>query len=190
MGFFRKTTGIQHDRPDTSPFVSSTTTTPLSSPPKWRRGFRVTGVTFLIMTTAAAVVIADSQVTSQSGPPKSNPTKGMSSHTVQLHMMPTNPPPPLTTKSDPSTTVHATTNSTGDSATQLTVNGQSVPVPQNGSVDRSFTNDTGTTSVNVSTSTDGSTSNTSSTSLDLNVTTSDSSGGNTHVHMNSQGSAY
>jgi hypothetical protein len=64
----------------------------------------------------------------------------------------------------------------------VTVNGQNVPVPDNGSVHHTFTSDNGTTNVEVnsSTSSDGSSSNTS-----VNSTTTDGSGSSSSTSIDS-----
>lgn len=70
-----------------------------------------------------------------------------------------------------------------ESKTTVTINNETVPVPQNGSVERTITNDNGTTQVNVSTNSDSSgnsytssfmTTNSNSTSMNNSTITSNS----------------
>ena len=51
-------------------------------------------------------------------------------------------------------TTEAPSTSSNDSHTSVTINNETVPVPANGSVQRTITNDNGTTQVNVSTNSD------------------------------------
>jgi hypothetical protein len=76
------------------------------------------------------------------------------------------------------TSVSASSPSSGsDTKTSVTVNGQPVDVPENGSVNKTITNDNGTTNINVSTNSDSSGNSysssfsSSSTSTTLNATT-------------------
>lgn len=73
-------------------------------------------------------------------------------------------------------------NSSSSTQTDVTVNGQKVDVPQNGSVSKTIKSDNGTTSVNItnSSSSDGS----STTSNSLNVSTFSSSAGSSNVQIN------
>lgn len=58
--------------------------------------------------------------------------------------------------------------------TNVTVNGQTIPVPQNGNVTRTIEDQTGTTKVNVNSQTGSTASNNSNSSVNINVSTNSS----------------
>lgn len=61
---------------------------------------------------------------------------------------------PVMNQQQSSTSSSSNQGSSSESKTTVTINNETVPVPQNGSVERTITNDNGTTQVNVSTNTD------------------------------------
>ena len=119
--------------------------------------------------------------------PTSHTTKASQTNVTITHTAPTTTTVPVTTNSSTTaptiTTPPATTKSdasnTSSVNTQVTINGQAVPVPPNGTVQQSTTSPDGTTnSYSISTSTNGSGSNSTFSSTSLSVTSSsDASGG-------------
>ncbi len=102
--------------------------------------------------------------------------------------LPEQPTPPADQKSDASSTT-TTSNSTNVSAnsegsTSVSVNGETVPVPQNGSVHKTVTNENGTTTVDVQNS-----NNSGNTSTQVNTfsssSTTTSNGTVNHTEFNS-----
>jgi hypothetical protein len=84
---------------------------------------------------------------------------------------------PLTTVQPEATTVHASDNSAGDKSgnTSMTVNGQAVDVPDNGSVDKTIPTNDGATSVEVNTSSPGSANSSSHSNVNINIQSSSNS---------------
>jgi hypothetical protein len=70
----------------------------------------------------------------------------------------------------------------GSAHTSVTINGQTVPVPQNGTVSRTIQNQNGTTKVEVDSSSTGTSANSSNSSVNVQVDSSS----NTAVHGDSQ----
>ena len=83
-----------------------------------------------------------------------------------------------------STTSSDNTGSSSESKTTVTINNEQVPVPENGSVSRTITNDNGTTQVNVSTNSDSNGS--SHTSSFMTTNSNSSSINNSTITSNSQ----
>jgi len=88
-----------------------------------------------------------------------------------------------------SDTTSSSGSSSGPSKTRVSVNGQDIPVPQNGTVQKTISGTDGSTSVSVSSSSQssGDSSNNSSSSTELNVSSqswSDTSGSNTTTATN------
>lgn len=68
-------------------------------------------------------------------------------------------------------TVTSLTNENGTISAQVKVDGQVIPLPENGNVTKTITDDSGQTNVNVSTNNQTSANNSSSSSLNVNVST-------------------
>ncbi len=102
--------------------------------------------------------------------------------TTQTQANSATPAATATTSADQNATPHTETTSkaistttASDSSVQVTVNGESVPVPENGSVRRTIQSADGQTTLDVSSSSDGESSNNSYSSLNVNLSSNSSS---------------
>jgi len=192
MGLFRSSTGKPSDQPRVSPLALNHSHIFSYS---WRRALKVTGVIFLVAGGFATAVLADnhnSPPPASATPPASNPSASTNSSTsLNLQANTQSTPSGSSVNTSSGTSVESTLNTTSNGTeTHVNVNGKDVPVPKNGSVQHTYTDSIGTTSVNISSNSGGD--NSSSTSLDVNVTTNSSTAGGTQTFSQSQtiGGAY
>jgi hypothetical protein len=107
--------------------------------------------------------------------------------------MQTNPSSDQSNNSNPGPNTSSSKSSSSTSQhTSVTVNGQDIPVPENGSTQRTFTSDGGQTSVSVNSSSNGNATNSSSSSLNVQVQSDSSSSSTTStqstIHIENGGS--
>lgn len=126
--------------------------------PKSKAGIVAIGAAVLVITPTAAIAIQNLST------PSNNSTAGTSGSVGATGVI----TPPASSVTQQSTQTGNSNNTQGGSATttQVTVNGQQVPVPANGSVQKTITTENGQTTVNVSNT---STSNNNSSSSNVNI---------------------
>jgi hypothetical protein len=130
-------------------------------------------------TVAGALVIAGGAMALTSSPDSSSAQGNVKGYSVQTDKTAdtTSVAAPTPSGSTTSTSFPATTDGANTPDVHLTVNGQDIPVPANGSTQQTVTDSGGQTSVttNSNVTSQGSANNSSSTSFSLNVTNSSSS---------------
>lgn len=146
---------------------------------RWSRPIGLTLlITLLGMCLAVVVlVLATSNVASErSNDMKPTSSSQQSTTHVQVDSSSTSATTPTPTAQDPTAKLSM---STGEDSSknnvQVTINGESVPVSEQGSVHRTMKSADGQTTVDVSSSSNGDASNSSYSSLDLNVSSNSSS---------------
>lgn len=121
-------------------------------------------------------------VSAGAAPDSTDPQPASHTHSVQLKLdqksstttgdaSGTNTGSSPATSAAPNTTLHYTATNGSEPTSRVTVNGKDVPVPQNGTTDQTFNDDSGQTSVHIqsNSSTDSSVTNDSSSSLNVNI---------------------
>ncbi len=195
MGIFRETAGRQHDQPGVSPLLHTEPVTKNSKRlPKLRRGYSISGAV-LFVGSCAAFVLANNASGAQPFPAAGEPAGQSTTHNVQLQVTGSTSATGTTSGtqfSTPSSSAGSTSVVNSSSSTQsgtkttVTINGQNIPVPANGTVQRTVTSPDGSSSVNVSsTSSDNSAS-----SVDVNVVNINSSFESNLTQNYVQGQAY
>ncbi len=195
MGIFRETTGRQHVQPGVSP-LANTEPVPKNSQrlSKLRLRYSISGA-ILFVGSCTAFGLANNASGAQPFPSVGELAEQMTTHTVQLQVTGSTSATGTTSGTQSSTPSHSagstsvvnsSSSTQSGTKTTVTVNGQNVPVPANGTVQRTVTSPDGSSSVNVSsTSSDNSAS-----SVDVNVVNSNSSFESNVTQNYTQGQAY
>lgn len=147
-----------------------------------RAGLRLAGA-FAFVGTAAALVLSNQPATAPSKSLQANPANNSTA------------PVPTTSSSAASTNVpsldsqtpslQATTQTTGNGTTRVTINGQSIDVPAGGSTHQTISVPGGQATLDVNSNTSSSGSSTNSSSLNISSTTANDTNGTTSVNINS-----
>lgn len=174
MGFFRHSSNSR-----------TTDTIPASTTLSARPRFTGRRTVFIVSALACAGVFYMVSVSARSNPTPSsaaasdhNPTHSSAVQFNIDHQSSATAQDPASDTTRASTHITTTLTTSNDSAgatqpsTSLTVNGQPVEVPSNGSTSKTITDENGQTSVQVNTSSDGNASNSNVTSLQVNVSAS------------------
>lgn len=148
----------------------------------WRRSIRATGAFLLFVVIAGGVMLIHNPTGAESGsalegsPPQKNTTttpqsqpKNADSPNAYTGATAQPSQPDATSSSSSSVSVTTTSDSSGTPSTTLSINGQDVSVPANGSTQRTQTNAGGTVSVTVSNSSDTNTGEASNSSTNTSV---------------------
>ncbi len=147
----------------------------------WSRPIGVTALITALGICLALIVLAftsSNAASERNNDMKSTSSSQQSTTHVQVESATPQIDTPQPASQDSSSGARTSTNSMSDSSkssVQVTVNGETVPVPENGSVHRTLQSADGQTTLDVSTSSDGGASNSSSSSLNVNVSSNSSS---------------
>lgn len=186
MAILHTTTGQPENRPYTSSLFLKHTNRAVALK---RTGIKIAGISLLIVI-GALLILATSAGGNKASPARNSLTSSTEPTGTTSPQQSTGSKPDMgsssvlqqtqTSQQPPSGFSH------GSQSTQVTVNGENIPVPQNGSVHRTIETPSGTTSLDVSTDTNGSSYNSSFTSTNMNVSSSSwsisSDGTNTYVN--------
>lgn len=171
MGFFRQTSNSR----TTATIPASTT---LSA--RTRSIYRTSILTAGALTCAGALYMATNPTSAETSSTHADTTRSVQLHVKQqaaasdagsnVPSLPADNPkaPPPT-----HTSVQATVS--GGQSPTVTINGQNIDVPENGSINKTITNANGQTSLDIHASSDGTASNNTSTSLNISVNSSSTS---------------
>lgn len=186
MAILHTTTGQPENRPYTSSLFLNHTSRAAALK---RTGIKIAGISLLLVI-GTLLVLATRAGGNQASPAGNSLTSSAEKTDQTSPQQPTGSKPDTRSSSvsQQTQTSQQLPSSDGHNSAsmQVTVNGENIPVPQNGSVQRTIETPSGTTNLNVSTSTDGSSINSSLTSTNMNVSSSSwsisSDGTNTYVN--------
>lgn len=158
---------------------------PLRAVSPWRRSIKATGAFLFCLVTAGGVMFMNNSTRAQSGTsltsPNSEPSASVSSNTeasASSSQAGTTSASASATVSSADVTMNSTAPSNTDSSashTTVTVNGQNVAVPKNGTSQQTITDENGTTNVIITNTSTGDASSSSSSSTNTSVNLSGNS---------------
>jgi len=149
-----------------------------------RAGLRLAGA-FAFVGAAAALVLSNQPATAPSKSMQASPANNSSAPVSTISSSAASSTNNIPSPDSQTPSLQATTQTTGNGATRVTVNGQSIDVPAGGSTHQTLSVPGGQATLDVNSNTSSSGSSTNSSSLNISSTTVNDTNGTTSVNINS-----